>query len=77
MGSAVSLRLPDELRARLDRLAKRTGRSKTFYMIEAISEKLDDLEDYYLAHEAARRIHAGEERTWTLEEVERELGLAD
>jgi predicted transcriptional regulator len=34
---AVSLRLPDDLSVRLDRLAKRTGRTKTFYMIEAIT----------------------------------------
>jgi predicted transcriptional regulator len=34
---AVSLRLPEDLSARLDKLAKRTGRTKTFYMIEAIT----------------------------------------
>jgi predicted transcriptional regulator len=34
---AVSLRLPDDLSTRLDKLAKRTGRTKTFYMIEAIT----------------------------------------
>ena len=49
--TAVSLRLPDELKDRLDRLAKLTGRSKTFYMVEAISEKLEDLEDLYLAEQ--------------------------
>ena len=41
----VSLRLPDEISQRLQRLADLTGRSKTFYMIEAIREHLDDLED--------------------------------
>ena len=40
----VSLRLPNEVTQRLNRLADRTGRSKTFYMIEAIREHLDDLE---------------------------------
>jgi RHH-type rel operon transcriptional repressor/antitoxin RelB len=77
MGTAVSLRLPEELRARLERLAKRTGRSKTFYLIEAITEKMDDLEDLYLADEIARRVRAGKEKTWSLDEVERELGLDD
>jgi RHH-type rel operon transcriptional repressor/antitoxin RelB len=47
--SAVSLRLPDDLKVRLDRLSKLTGRSKTYYMLEAIREKLEDLEDLYLA----------------------------
>ena len=32
----VAVRLPDEIARRLKRLADRTGRSKTFYMIEAI-----------------------------------------
>ena len=40
----VALRLPDDVAQRLNRLADRTGRSKTFYMIEAIREHLDDLE---------------------------------
>ena len=43
--SAVSLRLPDDVIDRLSNLARFTGRSKTFYMIEAIREHLDDLED--------------------------------
>ena len=59
MGTAVSLRLPEELRTRLDKLAKLTGRSKTYYMIEAISEKLEDLEDLYLAEERTRALRAG------------------
>ena len=41
--ASVSLRLPDEVSQRLDHLAELTGRSKTFYMIEAIREHLDDL----------------------------------
>lgn len=74
MGTAVSLRLPDELKRRLDKLAKITGRSKTYYMIEAISEKLGDLEDLYLAEERARALRAGRSRTYTLDEVEKRLG---
>lgn len=75
MGTAVSLRLPEEVRVRLERLAKRTGRSKTFYLIEAITEKIEDLEDYYLADDVARRIRSGEEKTWSLDEVKQKLGL--
>ena len=75
MGSAVSLRLPDDVKARLERLARRTGRSKTFYLIEAITEKIDDLEDFYLADQIAHRVRSGKERTWSLDEVERDLGL--
>jgi len=74
---AVSLRLPEDLKIRLERLAKRTGRSKTFYMIEAISEKLEDLEDLYLAEQRTLALRAGQSRTYTLDEVEQRLGLAD
>ncbi|MCH9738595.1 MAG: ribbon-helix-helix protein, CopG family [Actinomycetia bacterium] len=49
--SPVSLRLPDDMAERLDDLARKTGRSKTYYMIEAIREHIDDLEDLYLAEE--------------------------
>ena len=46
-------------------------------MIEAISEKLEDLEDLYLAEERTPALRAGLSRTYTLDEVEQHLGLAD
>lgn len=73
----LAIRLPREIEDRLGELARRTGRTKTFYAREAILEHLDDLEDLYLAEEVLARIRSGEERTWTLDEVERNLGLAD
>ena len=65
----VAFRLPDELARRLDRLADRTGRSKTFYMVEAIREHLDDLEDLYLAEQRLIDIQAGKSQTVPLKEV--------
>ena len=73
----LAIRLPEEIEARLDNLAKRTGRSKTFYAREAILEYLDDMEDLYLAEQVMRRIRSGEERISTLEQVEKRLGLAN
>ena len=75
--SAVSIRLPDDVSVRLQHLAQLTGRSKTFYMIEAIREHLDDLEDLYIAEQRLVEILAGRSKTYSLEEVERSLGLAD
>jgi RHH-type transcriptional regulator, rel operon repressor / antitoxin RelB len=75
--SAVSIRLPDDVSARLQDLAQLTGRSKTFYMIEAIREHLDDLEDLYLAEQRLIEVRAGRSKTHSLTEVERRLGLAD
>jgi RHH-type rel operon transcriptional repressor/antitoxin RelB len=77
MGTAVSLRLPEDLKVRLDKLAKRTGRSKTYYMVEAISEKLEDLEDLYLAEARTLDLQAGRSRTYTQEEMEKRYGLAN
>ncbi len=73
----TSIRLPEEAERRLDDLARNTGRSKAFYIREAILEHLDDLEDIYLAEKRLEDLRAGRSRTYTLEEVERELGLAD
>lgn len=75
--SAVSIRLPDDVSMRLQDLAQLTGRSKTFYMIEAIREHLDDLEDLYIAEKRLIEIRAGRSKTYSLEEVDRSLGLAD
>jgi len=73
----LAIRLPEEIEARLDTLAKRTGRSKTFYAREAILQHLEDLEDLYEAERVVKRIRAGKETTSTLDEVEARLGLAD
>jgi RHH-type rel operon transcriptional repressor/antitoxin RelB len=72
-----AIRLPAEIEARLDALAKRTGRSKNFYAREAIRAYLEDIEDRHLAEQVRRRIDSGEERTLSLDEVEARLGLAD
>lgn len=47
----LALRLPPDIEARLERLAKETGRTKSYYAREAILEKIEDMEDYYLALE--------------------------
>ena len=73
----LAVRLPIEIEERLDRLAKATGRTKTFYAREAILEHLDDLEDLYLAEQRLIDNRTGRSRTYALEEVERELGLED
>jgi RHH-type rel operon transcriptional repressor/antitoxin RelB len=64
----LALRLPAEIEKRLDLLAKRTGRTKSFYAREAILRHLEDLEDYHLAR---RRLARRGPRV-TLEELEQE-----
>jgi RHH-type rel operon transcriptional repressor/antitoxin RelB len=67
----LALRLNSEIEERLDRLAKKTGRTKSYYAREAILEHLDDLEDTYLA---LRRLERPA-RTFSAKDVKRELGL--
>jgi len=69
----IAVRLPPGIEKRLEKLARRTKRSKTFYVREAILQHLEDLEDYYLA---VQRLEDGLPGI-PLKEVERRLGLAD
>ncbi len=45
----LSVRLSPKLEARLNRLAKRTGRTKAYYANKAIEEFLEEQEDYFIA----------------------------
>jgi RHH-type transcriptional regulator, rel operon repressor / antitoxin RelB len=65
----LAIRLPQAIEKRLEKLARRTGRTKSFYVREAILEHLDDLEDLYLAEKSLERIQRGEEKTVSLEEL--------
>jgi len=73
----LAIRLPADIEKRLERLAKRSGRTKTYYAREAILAHLDDLEDLQIAEERLRALKEGRSRTYTQEEIERELGLGD
>lgn len=65
----LALRLPPALEKRLERLARKTGRTKSFYAREAILRHIEDLEDYHIAQ---RRLRRGGKRV-PLEELEKDL----
>jgi RHH-type rel operon transcriptional repressor/antitoxin RelB len=69
----LSIRLKPVLERRLSRLARKTGRTKTFYAAKLIEENIDDLEDRYLAE--ARLEKRG--KTFTSAQVRRQLGVED
>jgi RHH-type transcriptional regulator, rel operon repressor / antitoxin RelB len=73
----LTIRLPADLEARLDALAKATGRTKTYYARQPIAEHLASLEDLYLAEQRLAELRAGRAASHALDEVERELGLVD
>ena len=69
----LSVRLPEEVEARLERLAKETGRTKSFYARAAILEKIEDMEDMYLTERVLERVRKGEERILDADEMWRDL----
>lgn len=68
----LALRLPPAIEKRLDALARKTGRTKSYYAREAILRQIEDIEDYYLAQ---RRLARGGPRV-SLESVERRVKKA-
>lgn len=68
-----SLRLDDEIDARLNRLAQVTGRTKTFYMKQAITAEITRLEQIYLPEALREKEKAGDQVG--AEEVRKSLNL--
>ena len=73
----ISIRLDPSIEKRLDDLATQTKRTKAFYLRELITNGLEDLEDHYRASVVMARVRSGEEKTYSLAEVEADLGLAN
>jgi RHH-type transcriptional regulator, rel operon repressor / antitoxin RelB len=71
----LALRIDAETERRLAALAKRTGRTKSFYAREAIVAQLDDLEDFYLAEDRLKDFRAAD--AISLTDLKAELGLED
>jgi RHH-type transcriptional regulator, rel operon repressor / antitoxin RelB len=71
----LAVRLPPSIEKRLEKLARRTGRTKTYYVREAILEHLADLEDLYLAEGILERIRSGDEEAIPLKVVMKRHGL--
>ena len=67
----LSIRLAPEIMERLELLADKTGRTKSFYAREAILRYLEDMEDTFIAIERLET----PEKQWTLAELENEVDL--
>jgi len=55
----TSVRLSPEIEERLNNLAKKTRRSKSFYIKELIENNIDDLEDVYIAINTLENVRSG------------------
>jgi RHH-type transcriptional regulator, rel operon repressor / antitoxin RelB len=64
----ITVRLGDDIEQRLEALARLTGRTKTYYIREALEEKLTEMEEIYMAE---RRLEQPEGPRWSLDQLER------
>jgi RHH-type rel operon transcriptional repressor/antitoxin RelB len=71
----LKIRLPRSVETRLENLARRTGRTKSFYVRQAILRHLEDLEDIDLAERALQLINKGKDRTIPLEDLLKRYGM--
>lgn len=75
--ASTALRMPVDLAARYERLAKSTGRTKTFYMNEALADSIDRLEYEYGLLQQVEDFRAGKLETYSLEEVRQRYELEE
>lgn len=66
----LNIRLASDLDQRLEELATRTGRSKSFYAGEAIQSFLENQEDYYLAKDALAEFRDSDELAIDLDDFD-------
>ncbi|MCB1274870.1 MAG: TraY domain-containing protein [Leucobacter sp.] len=75
MSHTLTLRLPDDLSGRLDRLAESTSRSKSFYVRTLIEDHISELEYVAGIDAYAEAVRKGEVETRPMDELIDELGF--
>jgi RHH-type rel operon transcriptional repressor/antitoxin RelB len=73
----ISMRMPHELSERYTRLAEKTGRSRSFYINEALADSIDRFEYEYGILKDVEDFRVGKLKTYSLVEVSEMLGLDD
>ena len=71
----LDVRLPENVEERLERLAKRTGRTKAYYVRQAVIEHLQDLEDIEVADKRLENLRSGKTRTVPLSQLLKKHGV--
>ncbi len=66
----LSIRLDKDTEKRLAHLAKKTGRSRSFYARKALEEFLEDREDYLRAAHALERDNG---KRWSSDDIRKDL----
>ncbi len=71
----VTVRLPAELKARLDALSDSTGRPAAAHVVEALELHLDELEWADSVDTRAEALRRGADRARGIDDVARDLGF--
>jgi len=71
------LELPQELRERIETRSGAANQKPENFMLMAIEQYLEDLEDYEDAVRISEEVRSGRMKTYSLEEVRAHLGLDD
>jgi RHH-type rel operon transcriptional repressor/antitoxin RelB len=72
MSTAISIRIPDELAAKLTEIAEETERPKSFHIQKAIESYLNELADLQVALD---RLHDTTDPVISLKDMRKDLGL--
>jgi RHH-type rel operon transcriptional repressor/antitoxin RelB len=72
MSKVLNIRLPEEMSTRLDVLAEKTKRPKSFYIREILIRHLPEYEDSYLALD---RLNDRNAKYYSTEDMEKILDL--
>ena len=72
MSTAISIRVPDELAAKLSEIAKETERSKSFLIKKALEAYLAELADFQVAYD---RLHDATDPVISIESMRKEIEL--
>jgi len=70
----IAIRLPKEIELRLNTLATSTGRTKSYYVREALLKHLANIENIYMAEKHRQNTRAGSARPATLKPVVKRRG---
>jgi len=67
----MHIQFDPQIEAQIKALAAQSGKSEDFYVLQAVKNFLEDVQD--IAN--AKQVISQNNRVWTQEEVERELGF--
>jgi len=71
----LSVKLQDDFETRLNNLAEKTNRSKSFYVKELFNRYFQNIEDFYLTEIALEEFKQSGEKTISLEKMRKTLDL--